>query len=91
MNFSVLRGGNIILRIIDPEPFSEDEDRAVGYGLHGIPLDAEGTAFYFGLVGSNATDDEVVASYMSMEREEFWNTTCQGAAVADIDTKVMGA
>lgn len=85
-------GGNIILRIIDPEPFSEDEDRAVGYGLHGIPLDAEGTTFYFGLVGSNATDDEVVVPYMSMEREEFLEYDLAKVLwqLSDIDTKVMG-
>jgi ABC-type uncharacterized transport system involved in gliding motility auxiliary subunit len=85
-------GGNIILRIIDPEPFSEDEDRAVGYGLHGIPLDAEGTKFYFGLVGSNATDDEVVVPYLSLEREEFLEYDLAKVLwqLSDIDTKVMG-
>lgn len=61
----------IKLEIIDPEPFSEDEDRAVGYGLHAIPVGAEGTNFYFGLVGSNSTDDEVIVPYMNMDREEF--------------------
>jgi ABC-type uncharacterized transport system involved in gliding motility auxiliary subunit len=66
------RGGdNIRLEIIDPEPFSEDEDRAVGYGLHAIPLGDEGTNFYFGLVGTNSTDDEIIVPYLNMEREAF--------------------
>ena len=28
-----LAGDKLTLRVIDPEPFSEEEDRAVGYGL----------------------------------------------------------
>ena len=63
--------GKIKLEIIDPEPFSVDEDRAVGFGLHAIPLGSEGVNFYFGLVGTNSTDDEVIVPYMNMEREAF--------------------
>jgi len=63
--------GKITLRIIDPEPFSEEEDRAVGYGLQGIPFDdAEGT-LYFGVVGTNSTDLEDALPFISQEREEF--------------------
>jgi ABC-type uncharacterized transport system involved in gliding motility auxiliary subunit len=82
----------LILKIIDPEPFSEEEDRAVGFGLHGIPLDAEGTNFYFGLVGANSTDDEVVVPYLSMEREEFLEYDLAKVIwqLSDIDQKVVG-
>ena len=63
--------GKIILTVIDPEPFSEEEDRAVAYGLNGIPLlDGEST-FYFGLVGTNTLDDQEVIPRFSPEREEF--------------------
>ena len=63
--------GRIILTVIDPEPFSEEEDRAVAYGLTGIPLlDGEST-FYFGLVGTNTLADEEVIPRFSPEREEF--------------------
>ena len=63
--------GKIILTVIDPEPFSEEEDRAVAYGLNGVPLlDGEST-FYFGLVGTNTLDDEEVIPRFSPEREEF--------------------
>ncbi len=64
-------GGNLILHVIDPEPFSEEEDRAVGYGLRGVPLDAGNTQFYFGLVGTNATDDQELISFFQQSREEF--------------------
>ncbi len=63
--------GKIVLTVIDPEPFSEEEDRAVAYGLSGIPLlDGEST-FYFGLVGSNAVDDQEVIPRLTPERAEF--------------------
>ena len=63
--------GKIILTVIDPEPFSEEEDRAVAYGLSGLPLlDGEST-FYFGLVGTNTLDDQEVIPRFTPEREEF--------------------
>ena len=64
-------GGNLILHVIDPEPFSEEEDRAVGYGLRGVPLDQGNTQFYFGLVGTNATDDRELIPFFQQSREEF--------------------
>ena len=64
-------GGNLILHVIDPEPFSEEEDRAMGYGLRGVPLDAGNTQFYFGLVGTNATDDQELIPFFQQSREEF--------------------
>ena len=63
--------GKIILTVIDPEPFSEEEDRAVAYGLSGLPLlDGEST-FYFGLVGTNTLDDQEVIPRFTRDREEF--------------------
>ena len=63
--------GKLVLTVIDPEPFSDEEDRAVGFGLNGIPLlDGEST-FYFGLVGTNSLDDQEVIPRFSPEREEF--------------------
>lgn len=64
-------GGNLILHVIDPEPFSEEEDRAVGYGLRGVPLNQGNAQFYFGLVGSNATDDRELIPFFQQSREEF--------------------
>ena len=62
---------NIRLSIIDPEPFSEEEDRAVGYGLQGVPLGDGESTFYFGLVATGPTDEEEVIAFLSPEREEF--------------------
>ena len=66
-----LAGNNINLQIIDPEPFSEAEDSAEGYGIQGVPVDNSNTKFYFGLAGTNSTDDEKVIAFFSPNREEF--------------------
>ncbi|RMH03191.1 MAG: ABC transporter [Nitrospirae bacterium] len=64
-------GGKIVLQVIDPEPFSEEEDRAVAYGLQGVPLDNGNLHFYFGLVGTSSTDEEEIIPFFQPEREEF--------------------
>jgi len=66
-----LAGDKLNLRTIDPEPFSEEEDQAEGYGLQGIPLDDSNTTFYFGLAGTNSTDDEETIPFFTPNREEF--------------------
>lgn len=63
--------GKIKLEILNPEPFTPEEDRAVGFGLRGVPLDDAGTRGYFGLVGTNSTDDHDVIPIFSAQRESF--------------------
>jgi ABC-type uncharacterized transport system involved in gliding motility auxiliary subunit len=64
-----IAGGQLALHIIDPEPFSEAEDRAVGYGLQGVPVDASNTSFYFGLVGTNRVGDEEIIAFFQPNQE----------------------
>jgi len=63
--------GKLTLRVVDPEPFSDEEDRAVGFGLRGVPLGLDEGIFYFGLVGTNSVDDEEVIPFFTTEREQF--------------------
>ncbi|MDX2202077.1 MAG: Gldg family protein [Hyphomicrobiaceae bacterium] len=63
--------GKIELAVFDPEPFSDAEDRAVAAGLRGVRLNQEGEVGYFGLVGSNSTDNEATISFFTAEREAF--------------------
>ncbi len=42
--------GNLTLSVIDPEPFSEDEDLATQYGIQAVPVSQGGIEIYFGLV-----------------------------------------
>lgn len=69
--YAMRSNGMVELRVIDPEPFSEDEDRAVGYGLQGVPVNAAGEQFYFGLVGTNEVGDEEVIPFFQNSRESF--------------------
>ncbi len=64
-------GDKINLEIIDPQPFSTEEDRAVGFGLTGVPLNDAGELGYFGLAGTNTTDDQDVIGFFQPEREPF--------------------
>ena len=66
-----IAGGKLTLRVIDPEPFSDEEDRAVGYGLRGVPLGLDEGIFYFGLAGTNSVDDEEAIPFFMAEREQF--------------------
>jgi ABC-type uncharacterized transport system involved in gliding motility auxiliary subunit len=65
-------GGMIRLEVIDPEPFSDAEDRAVQAGIQGAALDqTSGQSAYFGLVGTNSTDHQEVIPFFQQERERF--------------------
>ncbi|MCB2386146.1 Gldg family protein [Thalassolituus alkanivorans] len=48
--YVMLAGGKLSLKIIDPAPFSEEEDQATAYGLQAVPVSVSGDNLYFGLV-----------------------------------------
>jgi ABC-type uncharacterized transport system involved in gliding motility auxiliary subunit len=63
-------GGKVRVRIVDPQPFSDDEDHAAEFGLQ--PLQAGGgDALYFGLTGTNSTDGRSSIPSFQADREEF--------------------
>jgi ABC-type uncharacterized transport system involved in gliding motility auxiliary subunit len=64
-------GGNIRLQVIDPQPFSEDEDRAAEFGLQALPAGNGGETMYFGLAGTNSTDGRSAIPSFTPDREEF--------------------
>lgn len=66
-----ISGGKLQLTVIDPEPFSDAEDKAVAAGLRALQLNAEGETGYFGLVATNATDNQQTIPYFSPDRESF--------------------
>ncbi len=62
--------GKVRLRVIDPQPFSEDEDRAAELGLQ--PMQTNGSdSLYFGLAGTNSTDGRSAIPSFQADREEF--------------------
>jgi ABC-type uncharacterized transport system involved in gliding motility auxiliary subunit len=66
---SARAGGKIHLQVIDPQPFSDDEDRAAEFGLQSLRPDGE--ALYFGLAGTNSTDGRSAIPTFTADREEF--------------------
>ena len=56
------RDGKVTVEYIDPEPFSAEEDRAVGFGLRADPARQRRSTGYFGIAGTNSTDDVDVAA-----------------------------
>lgn len=62
--------GKLVLKVIDPEPFSDEEDRAVQFGLQGVPINEVGDMAYFGLAATNSTDGEEIVPFFSPENED---------------------
>jgi len=69
--YAAVARGKIELQELDPQPFSAVEDRAVAFGLQGVPLDQGGEQVYFGLAATNSTDDQQIISFFQPERERL--------------------
>jgi ABC-type uncharacterized transport system involved in gliding motility auxiliary subunit len=63
-------GGKIHLALVDPQPFSDEEDRAAEFGLQSLQAGG-GDALYFGLAGTNSTDGRSAIPSFQADREEF--------------------
>jgi ABC-type uncharacterized transport system involved in gliding motility auxiliary subunit len=64
-------GGKLRLTVIDPLPFSEDEDRASGFGLQALPVGPAGESVFFGLAGTNSTDGQSIIPFFQPDKEVF--------------------
>src|SRR5437763_5478290 len=69
--YVVAARGKLRLETYNPQPFSDVEDRAVAFGLQPVPLDEQGEQVFFGLAGTNSTDDQQVIGFFSPERERL--------------------
>lgn len=63
--------GKLRLSVIDPQPFSEEEDRAAAFGLPAVPVGLHGQQLYFGLAGTNSTDGKEIIGFFQQDKEEF--------------------
>jgi ABC-type uncharacterized transport system involved in gliding motility auxiliary subunit len=63
--------GKLRLEVIDPLPFSEDEDRAAAFGLQAVPVSTAGDTVFFGLAGTNSTDGQAVIPFLQPDKEAF--------------------
>jgi len=87
-----LSHGKLKLEIYNPVPFSDEEDLAVSSGLQGVPVNQAGEQVYFGVAGSNSTDDEGSIPFFHPERERFleYDLTSMVAKLANPKKKVVG-
>ncbi len=66
-----LEGGDKIrLSVVDPEPFSEEEDRAASLGVQPVPLGDGERTLYFGLAGSNSVGETETIPFFQLNRQE---------------------
>ncbi len=63
--------GKLRLDVIDPQPYTDEEDRAVASGLQAVPLNQQGESVYFGLAGTNGADREESVAFFQPDRERF--------------------
>jgi ABC-type uncharacterized transport system involved in gliding motility auxiliary subunit len=63
--------GRVRLHLIDPQPYSDDEDRATEFGLKSVPVGSGGEAVWFGLAATNSTDGRAVIEFFQPQKEEF--------------------
>ncbi|MDA1369266.1 MAG: GldG family protein [Proteobacteria bacterium] len=53
----IASNGGLRFSVIDPEPFSEDEDLATQFGIQAVPVTQGGEQVYFGLVVTQDNDE----------------------------------
>jgi ABC-type uncharacterized transport system involved in gliding motility auxiliary subunit len=63
--------GMIHLHVIDPQPFSVEEDRAAELGVTGTAINQAGTKFYFGLAGTNSTNGQQAIPFFDPDKQRF--------------------
>lgn len=96
----IASNGNLRLNMIDPEPFSEEEDLATQYGIRAVPVTQGGEGVYFGLVVTQDSASDVPLQMQASEtmqlirpdQEEFLEYEFMKliTKVANPDRTVMG-
>ena len=69
--FTEQSGDQLRVTVIDPLPFSEEEDRAAAFGLQAVSLGGTSEAVYMGIAGTNSIDDEQHIAFLDPNKETF--------------------
>jgi ABC-type uncharacterized transport system involved in gliding motility auxiliary subunit len=67
--FAVASNGMLRLQVIDPAPFTEEEDRAAQFGLVDLAVGTAGDSIYFGLAATNEIGEEAVVDLFDPDKE----------------------
>ncbi len=65
--YAALAPGKLRVEVVDPQPFSKEEDLAIAAGLRPVPL-PDGRNAWFGIVGENTTGKREVIAFLPVER-----------------------
>ena len=68
--YRLLSDGKLVIHQVDPEPFSEDEDRATQLGLQAVRT-AEGDSLYLGIAGTNALGEVEKIPFLQPGKEQL--------------------
>ncbi len=84
--------GKIELIIINPKPYTDDEQRAKQYGLQGVPIEGETDPLFFGLAGTNLLDGvESIAFFQSGKDDVLeYDLTKLIYKLSSADRKIVG-
>lgn len=86
-----LSGGKLKLEIIDPRPFSEEEEDALAYGLKRFQMGKD-ESFFFGLVALTELGKDKVIKFFEPNRQEFveYDLSKTISSLAERDKKKIG-
>ena len=65
-----LSGNKLKLEVIDPRPFSDEEEEALNYGIKKFPI-SENENFFFGLAAVSEMGKDAVIPFFEPARQEF--------------------
>ena len=68
---STRAGSRLKFDVVDPLPYSEDEDRASTLGLQALPWGQAGENIFLGLVGTNSTSGKATIPFFDPRKENF--------------------
>ena len=66
--YAIISKGNFSFQILNPEPLSDIEDRAINDGLQPFPIIDNNTNAYFGMTITDAVDKKRVIPFFPLER-----------------------
>ena len=69
--FASRSNGKLKVTVIDPLPFSDEEDRATEFGLRPINLGNNADPIYFGLAATNSVGDDEIIPFLDPAKESF--------------------
>ena len=61
--------GKIKLSLVDPQPFSEEDDEAAAAGLQSVPINSSGDKLFFGLAGTNSLNGKASIPFFQPDKE----------------------